>query len=271
MTHHFGVLIPSTNTTVEAELKHLPAGYQAHFARLLTTTPGHPFAPSRDEDIDYQSRLLGTAKVEMVILIQTSASVFTDRYDEATTQRMSAAAGGVPAITSAQSVGRALRALGVRRIGLVSPYSEDVNARGRRYFAGKYGLEIAVVDGFAATDSYAIGKLEPEKARESFARIDRPEIDAFVVPGANFPTMAAIAAWEGEFNKPVVTSTQASLWAMARQLGGEHMSGFGRLLDQMPLAGQQPQDAGDNLAELPHVFQLCLALLEQADDRLSSS
>ena len=116
MTHHFGVLIPSTNTTVETELARLPAGYQAHFARLMTSTPGHPFAPSRDEDIDYQSKLLGTAKVEMVILIQTSASLFADDYDETTTRRMSAAAGGVPAITSAHAMGRALRALGARRI-----------------------------------------------------------------------------------------------------------------------------------------------------------
>ena len=233
MTRHFGVLIPSTNTTVETELARLPAAYQAHFARLLTSTPGRPFAPSRDDDIDYQSKLLGTAKVEMVILIQTSASLFADDYDETVTRRMSAAA-GVPAITSAQSVGRALRALGARKIALVSPYSEDVNARARRYFSGKHGLEIAVVDGFAATDSYAIGKLEPEKARESFARIDRPEIDAFVVPGANFPTMAAVGAWEREFRKPVVTSTQAAVWAMARQLGGERVPGFGRLLEEMP-------------------------------------
>jgi maleate isomerase len=233
VTHHFGVLIPSTNTTVETELARLPSGYQAHYGRLLSSTPGHPFAPSRNEDIDYQAKLLGTAKVEMVILIQTSASLFADDYDETVTRRMSAAA-GVPAVTSAQSVGRALKALGARRIGLVSPYSEEVNARARRYFSGKHGLEIAMVDGFAATDSYAIGKLEPEKARDGFLRIDRPEIDAFVVPGANFPTMMAITAWEREFGKPVITSTQASVWAMARQLGGERISGFGRLLEQMP-------------------------------------
>src|SRR5262245_60758412 len=184
MTRHFGVLIPSTNPTVETELARLPPSYQAHYARLLSSTPGHPFAPSRNEDIDHQSRLLGTAKVEMVILIQTSASLFADDYDETVTRRMSAAA-GVPAITSAQSVGRALKALGARRVGLVSPYSEEVNARARRYFSGKHALDIAVVDGFAATDSYAIGKLEPEKARDGFLRIDSPEIDAFVVPGAN--------------------------------------------------------------------------------------
>jgi maleate cis-trans isomerase len=233
MTHHFGVLIPSTNTTAEIEFSRLPSAYQAHYARLMSSTPGQPFAPGRDDDIDYQSKLLGTAKVEMVLLIQTSASLFADDYDAITTQRMSVAS-GVPAITSAQAVGRALRALGARRIGLVSPYSEQVNALARRYFAAKHGLEIAVIEGFAATDSYAIGQLEPENARDAFARINRPEIDAFAVPGGNFPTMASIAAWEREFNKPVVTTNQASVWAMARQLGGERIPGFGRLLEQMP-------------------------------------
>src|SRR5690349_5748679 len=168
MTHHFGVLIPSTNTTLEAELARLPPGYQAHYARLLTQTPGHPFAPSRDEDIDYQSKLLGTAKVEMMVLIQTSASLFADDYDETTMRRMSAAAGGVPAITSAQAMGRAFRALGVKRIALVSPYSEPVNARARRYFTDKHGLDVAGVEGFAAKDSYSIGKLGPENARDAF-------------------------------------------------------------------------------------------------------
>lgn len=234
MTHHFGVLIPSTNTTVEAELARLPSGYQAHFARLLTSTPGQPFSPSRDEDIDYQSKLLGTAKVAMVLLMQTSASLFAEDYDQTVSLRMSAAANGVPATTSARAVGRALRALGVHRIGLVSPYSEQVNVRARHYFAKKHGLDIAAVEGFAATDSYLIGTLGPENAREAFARIDRPEIDAYMVPGANFPTMASIAAWEREFNKPVVTSTQAALWAMARELGGDPISGYGRLLEQMP-------------------------------------
>lgn len=234
MTHHFGVLIPSTNTTVESELARLPGGYQPHFARVLTSTPGQPFAPGRDEDVDYQSKMLGTAKVEMVILMQTSASLFADDYDETVTRRMSAAAGGVPAITSAHAMGRAFRALGAKRIAIVSPYSEEVNARARRYFSGKHGLEVAVVEGFAAKDSYAIGKLGPENARDAFARIDTPEIDAFAVPGANFATMASLAAWEREFGKPVVSSTQAAVWAMARQLGGERIAGFGRLLEQMP-------------------------------------
>src|SRR5437870_5025117 len=156
MTRHFGVLIPSTNTTVEIECRLLPLAYQAHVGRLKSS--GGSFSPSRDEDIDYQSQLLGTAKVEIVILAQTSASLFADDYDDVVTKRMSAGA-GVPAVTSAQAVGRAVRALGARRIGIVSPYSAAVNARAAQYFQTKHGLETIAIEGFGATDAYAIGSL----------------------------------------------------------------------------------------------------------------
>jgi maleate cis-trans isomerase len=234
MARHFGVLIPSTNTTVEMECRLLPLAYQAHIGRLMSSTPGQTFSPSRDDDIEYQARLLGTAKVELVILAQTSASLFADDYDDAVTRRMSAGA-GVPAITSAQAVGRAVRALRTRRIALVSPYSHAVNERAARYFEIKHGLETVALEGFGATDSYAIGQLGPENARDAFARINRPEIEVFVVPGGNFPTMTSVAAWEQEFGKPVVTTNQASLWAMLRAFNtGDRIPTFGRLLEEVP-------------------------------------
>ena len=232
MTRHFGVLIPSTNTTVEIECRLLPATYQAHVGRLLSS--GGSFSPSRDEDVDYQSRLLGTAKVEMVILAQTSASLFADDYDDVVTKRMTTGA-GVPALTSAQAVGRAVRALGARRIAIVSPYSDAVNDRAARYFRDKHGIDTLALEGFGATDAYAIGKLGPQNARHAFARIDGPEIEAFVVPGGNFPTMASIAAWEREFHKPVVTTNQASFWAMLRAFNStDRLPAFGRLLAELP-------------------------------------
>jgi maleate cis-trans isomerase len=231
-TRHFGVLIPSTNTTVEIECRLLPMAYQAHVGRLKSS--GGSFSPSRDEDIDYQSHLLGTARVELVILAQTSASVFADDYDDIVTKRMSAGA-GVPAITSAQAVGRAVRALGARRVAIVSPYSDAVNARAAHYFRTKHGLETVALEGFGATDAYAIGKLGPQNARDAFARIDRPEIEVFVVPGGNFPTMPSVAAWEREFGKPVVTTNQASMWAMLRAFeSADRLPAFGRLLADVP-------------------------------------
>jgi maleate isomerase len=229
---HFGVLIPSTNTTGEIEYsRHLAADWQAHYARVATSSVNRtPFSPPKDEDVDYQAKLLGSARVEIVFLLQTSASLFADNYCADVCRRISAAA-GVPAFTSAMAIGEAMQALGTKRIALVSPYSPEVNERARHYYESKYGLSVVALEGFAATDSYAIGQLGPENAREAFARIDRPEIEAFVVPGGNFPTIAHIPEWERQFGKPVVTTNQAAFWGVLQRLGArERCPGLGRLL-----------------------------------------
>jgi maleate isomerase len=126
-----------------------------------------------------------------------------------------------------------VQALGARRIALVSPYSEEVIGRAKRYYETRHGLEVVALEGFGATDAYAIGKLGAENARDAFARIDRLEIEIFVVPGGNFPTMAHIPEWEQEFGKPVIATNQAALWAMLRVMRiSEPLSGRGRLLAQ---------------------------------------
>ena len=234
MPRHFGVLIPSTNTTVEIEYNRLlPEAYQVHVGRLKSRG-GTPFAPSLDEDVAYQARLLGTAKVEVIGLAQTSASLFDDDYDDATIRRMREAA-AVPAITSAQAVGQAVLALGARRIGLVSPYSPMVIERARHYYEMKFGLQVVALNSFDATDAYMIGKLGPEHARDAFQRIDRPEIEVLVVPGGNFPTMRFVPGWEQEFRKPVITTNGAALWAMFGVMGvTERLPGLGRLLAELP-------------------------------------
>lgn len=235
MTHHFGALIPSTNTTVEIEYSHLlPAEVlQAHYGRMMSSNHGaSPFASPLDADVDYQAKLLGTARVEIIALIQTSACLFKDDYDETTCARITAHSGGIPALTSAMAIGEALRALGARHVALVSPYSEEVNTRAGHYFESRHDLKIVALEGFAAKDSYMIGKLGPENARDAFRRIDRPEIEAFVVPGGNFPTMKSIAEWEREFDKPVVTTNQATIWAVLRRLGSKaRIPGLGKLLE----------------------------------------
>ena len=234
MTRHFGVLIPSTNTTVEIEYSRLvPPTLQVHVGRL-GKGGDTPFSPSLDQDVAYQARMLGTAKVEVISLAQTSASLFDDDYD-AKVNRMMSEGAGVPALTSAEAIGRSLQALGARRVALVSPYSQAVIERAKRYYETRYGVEVVAMEGFGATDAYAIGTLSADNATEAFRRIDRPSIDALVVPGGNFPTMRFIAGWEREFRKPVITTNQAALWAMFGAMRiTDPLPGLGRLLEQMP-------------------------------------
>jgi maleate cis-trans isomerase len=227
------MLVPSTNTTCEIELCHLPTDLQVHTARLGkgSTTP---FSPSLDADVTYQSRLLADARVEVIALMQTSASLFSDDYDELTVNLMTEAS-GVPSLTSAQAIGRALRALGTVRIAMATPYSEDVIARAKRYYETKYGITVVATESLGATDSYAIGKMDANVVQAAFGRIDRRDIEALVVPGGNFPTMNWIAPWEKLFNKPVVTTNQAALWAVLKAMKASvPLSDKGLLLAEQP-------------------------------------
>ncbi len=236
---HFGSLIPSTNTTVEIEFNQLlPDTLQLHVGRL-GKGGDTPFSPSLDADVEYQAKLLGAAKVEVISLAQTSASMFDDDYDAKAVRLMSEGS-GVPALTSAEAVGHAIQALGAKRIAIVSPYSEEVMARTKRYYETRHGLEVVGMDGFGATDAYAIGALGADHAVGAFERIDRPEIEVLVVPGGNFPTLKFVAEWEERYQKPVVTTNQAALWAMLTVMKVEDpVPGIGRLLTELPTARAQ--------------------------------
>jgi maleate cis-trans isomerase len=151
MPRHFGILVPSTNTTCEIEFSRLPLDLQVHTARL-GKGGNTPFSPSLDADVAYQSKLLGDARVEVIALAQTSASLFSDNYDEVTVKRMTQAS-GVPSLTSAQAIGRALRALGILRIAMATPYSEDTIERARRYYETNYGISVAASQSLGAPNS----------------------------------------------------------------------------------------------------------------------
>jgi maleate cis-trans isomerase len=102
MPRHFGILVPSTNTTCEIEFCRVPPDLQVHTARLGKGGKT-PFSPSLDADVAYQSKHLGDARVEVIALAQTSASLLADDYDEVTVKRVTEAS-GVPSFTSAQAL-----------------------------------------------------------------------------------------------------------------------------------------------------------------------
>ena len=84
-------------------------------------------------------------------------------------------------------------------------------------------------------DSVLYPALGQELARDAIARTDRPEIEVFVVPGGNFPTMPFISDWERAVGKPVITTNQAALSVMIQLMrDDEKLPSFGRLLEDMP-------------------------------------
>jgi maleate cis-trans isomerase len=227
-----GALIPSTNAMIEIEFNRvLPKHYQLHVGRLQMGPINETGFRMQDADIDYQARLLGTVQVQFVVLAQTNASFFAPGYDEAVTRRIQRAS-GAPAATCGQLTARAVKALGARRIALISPYSDELNQLGRRYYESAHGLKVAAVDTYGQpASSAAVNAISPDAATGALERADSAQVDAFIIAGGALPTLHLIDGWERRFGKPVVTTNQVAMWAILGALGGgEPLPGYGRLL-----------------------------------------
>ena len=239
-----GLLVPSSNTTVEPEFyRALPAGVTLHVARLFLTQIAPDAILSLVQDLETQSRGLASADVDVIVLGATAPSFLKGLgYDRELIARIEAAT-GKRATTTSTALIAALRHLGVSRVVLGAAYDAKVNAIAQAFLEAN-GIEVLAAHGLGMVDNLAVGRLGSDSAYELARRIDRPDAEAIVLACTNWKTMDAIERLERELGKPVISTTQASLWAALKMIGRiEGVAGYGRLLRDLTAPSQQTQIA----------------------------
>lgn len=230
--HTIGMLVPATNTAAEIEVNRiLPEQFYVHIGRLQVSSVDAKGWAEQDADIDYQAKILGTINPAVIILLQTSASFFSDGYDDEVCARIRTAS-GANAITTAQALVQALHALDARRVAFVSPYSPAVSARARDYLQAENGFDVVAVEGLNITDPSTITGLQSGPITSALERAAKANPDVFVVAGGAFHGVRFIAEWEQHLRRPVVTTNQLAVWAALRAVSASGaIAGYGRLLE----------------------------------------
>ena len=239
-----GLLVPSSNTTVEPEFyRALPPGVTLHVARLFLTQISTDAILGIVQDLETQSRGLASADVDVIVLGATAPSFLKGLgYDRELIARIEAAT-GKRATTTSTALIAALRHLGVSRVVLGAAYDDKVNAIAKAFLEAN-GIEVLAAQGLGMVDNLAVGRLGSDSAYELARRIDRPGAEAIVLACTNWKTMDAIERLERELGKPVISTTQASLWAALRIIGRiEGVAGYGRLLRDLTAPSKQTQVA----------------------------
>lgn len=235
----FGVIVPSTNTSVQPEYDDMrPPGVTNHISRISI-----PNDPVRNDD-DF-NLLIERIKAETMnavdqaltcepdyLILGMSAETFWDGLDgsKALEQRiLSRGARGVSLGSDACQA--ALRAYGgVRRIAVITPYMPVGDAQVRKFFTD-CGLDVAMIKGLRCASPVLIAHETEATLRDAILEVNAPDVDAIVQVGTNLAMARLAAEAERWLGKPVLAINTATYWHALRTNGiADKASGFGRLL-----------------------------------------
>ena len=234
-----GVMVPSTNTTCEADFQlTLPREFTVHGQRLWMTNEGtgDEAYVRMNAEIESGARYLATAHVDVIVYGCTTGSFYKGPGWDTEMLEVIRREAGVPAVATSPSVVEALRFFGARRISVATPYPEWNNRRLRAYLEAQ-GFEVLNVDGepeAAAAGNQGINDQDPQSVVEFASQVCRPEADALLCSCTAWRSVEAVAAIEARTGKPVVTSNQSTIWTALRALRvSGPIAGFGRLLESL--------------------------------------
>lgn len=229
-----GFLTPSSNTVLEpaiaALLRDAPE-ISAHFARFRVLAINLGAAANSQFDtapILAAAELLADAKVEAICWAGTSGSWLGFAQDEALCAAITART-GIPATTATLALRDALRAAGVRRVALVTPYLAEVQAaivanlerEGFQVTAERH-LEDPGNYSFALHSAATVDGLVEEAVAEA-------PTEAVIIHCTNFRGLPGAPGLETRLGPMILDSVAVSVWGALRAAGGRENLPGGRV------------------------------------------
>ena len=126
---------------------------------------------------------------------------------------------GVPCTNPLTAAKAALKALGVFRVGLVTPYTPDVTAAMQENLSAA-GIDVPVVGSFYEDNDLEVGKItESSILSASIAVGQDPRCDGVFISCTSLRSSRVIAEAEAKLSKPVIASNHALAWHLLRLAG----------------------------------------------------
>jgi maleate isomerase len=235
----FGVIAPSTNTSVQPEMDDMrPPGVTNHFSRIHI--PDNPV--KNDDDFN---KLMDDIRAELMVAVDRvmtcspgyvvmgmSAETFWDGLEgSAELQKRMEERCGVGVAMGSDACQAALRKYGdIKRIGVVTPYMPVGDENVRKFFTD-CGFEVVALKGLKCASPTLIAHTSEQVLRDAIMEVNSDEVQAVVQVGTNLAMARLAGLAEFWLGKPVLAINTATYWWALRQNGiDDKVQGFGSLL-----------------------------------------
>ena len=239
MRTRLGMLTPSSNSVLEPVTCSMLAdapGTSAHFSRFRVTEIALDAGALNQFDPSLMlpaTDLLADAKVDAMAWNGTSASWLGIERDRGLCTSIGART-GKPATTSTLACIDAVRSGGAQRVGFVTPYTDDVQARIGMVWAGA-GIACHAERHLGLRDNFSFGEVASTEISGMIRAVAAEGCDAVVILCTNMEGAAVAAALEDELRILVLDSVAVTLWRTMLLAGADPtiLSRWGRVF-QLP-------------------------------------
>jgi maleate isomerase len=230
MTHRVGLIVPSSNTTMETEIPELlgrrAESFTFHSARARMA---HVTAEELDRMVvasDAAIQSLADAPVDaiayacLVAVMARGPGAHRD-VQEGLERALHEAPRRPPLVTSAGALVDALAALDAKRVALVMPYAPSLADQVADYIRAE-GFDVAGQVALNVVDNVEVGMIPSSALVEHARRLseETDDLDALVLSCCvQMPSLAVVSSVEDEVGIPVVTAATATVRSILLALG----------------------------------------------------
>lgn len=230
-----GVLTPSSNTALEPLTQALLAGLpdaSAHFSRFKVTQialDAGALGQFDDSKILAAAELLADAKLQVIGWSGTAAGWMGFDQDRRLCERITGLT-GIPATTAVLALNELLALRGIRRLALVTPYTQDVQER----IVANYraiGIEVVAERHLSIRDNHAFGLVQPAQLRQLIGEVAQARPQAIATYCTNLRAAPLADEVERSLDIPLLDTVSTTVWGMLRAAGisPAAVTGWGRL------------------------------------------
>jgi len=142
-----------------------------------------------------------------------------------------------PIVTAGDACVAALKTIGAKRLGLISPMSEEYSESARNFYRA-HGFEVPETTWLQVKTSARIIDVQLEDIHAAFEKVNTEEVDTILHVGGALGVADMIDGIEKSIGKPVVSSTATGYWYALRMMGINDPLSHGGQLTRKALAAE---------------------------------
>jgi maleate isomerase len=216
-----GLLYPASGLVDDEFYRLVPPGVSVHIARVgahgnISAEKVKAF--SEPENLIRAAKDLEPVRPTCIAWACTSGSFLMGKEGSRRQIAALTKSTGTKCTNTSESMVHALQHLGVKRVGVGTPYPDDFNAPIVK-FLEEHGFEVPTIDNLRLQNDWEIGTAAPETIYALARRVAVDRAEAVFLSCTGLDAIDLIEDMERDLGRPVLTANQVTMWNALRLAG----------------------------------------------------